>query len=222
MCYAGKYQFSHKLICAECGSYYYRAGGKKESREGAVWKCSTFLKNGRTRKGANPKGCDGPNIRENQILNLLNKEAVEKQNPALGEEQILKELLELIKKALKPEENEKELKRLIKEQKKLTAQKDLLMEKLLTEVVSDQEFQRYHAQLTGKMEALNDKIESINQRNRKYNSDECRLTQIREAIQKENLIEKAWAGQILLDIDHILVYGDGRLELKFKEGRTVS
>lgn len=222
MCYAGKYQFSHKLICAECGSYYYRAGGTKESGEGAVWKCSTFLKNGRTRKGANPKGCDGPNIRENQILNLLNKEAVEKLNPALEEEQFLKELLELIRKALKPEENEKELKSLIKEQKKLTAQKDLLMEKLLTEVVSDQEFQRYHTQLTGKMEALNNKIESINQRNQKYNSYECRLTQIREVIQKENLIEKAWAGQILLDIDHILVYGDGRLEPQFKEERTVS
>lgn len=231
MYYAGKYQLSHKLICAECGSYYYRAGGKEMNREGAVWKCSTFLKNGRTREGTNPKGCDGPNIRENQVMGILNKELGEKLNkeleedtdkPAKGEEKLMKELLEIIEEALKPKENEKELKRLIKEQKKLAVQKDLLMEKLLTEVVSDQEFQRYNAELNEKMEASKKKIESIKQRNQKYNSYECRLKEIKEVIQRENLIEKARAGQILGDIDHILVYGDGRLEPKLKGEHTVS
>ncbi len=231
MYHAGKYQLSHKLVCAECGSYYYRAGGKAASKEGAVWKCSTFLKNGRRKGGANPKGCDNPNIRENQVLYILNKKPGEKLNKefqgytgksAAGEKRLLEELMKIIEKALTSGDSEQELKRLIKEQKRLTARKDLLVEKLLAEVVTDQEFQKYKAELDEKIETLNVKIESIKQKNLKYNSYECRLKEVREIIEKENFIQKAQAKQLLGNIDHILVYGDGSLKLEWKgEGRTV-
>lgn len=216
---AGKYELSHKLVCAECGSYYYRAGGRETSKEGAVWKCSTFLKNGRTRGGTNPKGCDNPNIREKQILCMLKIECEEsaRKETGWGEEALLEELMEIIEKVLKNGDSEKELKRLRKEQKKLNTRRDVLMEKLLSGVVSDQEFKRYDAELTGKVEALNIKIESIKQKDQKYNNYECRLKEIREVVQREKFLEEAEARQFLGKIDHILIYKDGSLKPEFKE-----
>ena len=222
--HAGKYKLSHKLVCASCGSYYYRTGGK--SGEDSIWKCSTFLKNGRTREGTNPKGCDNPNIREKQIFCSLKREfgkvqgeeikVYAKEKTKRREEVLTAELMEIIEKVLKNMDAGQELRRLIKEHKKLSGKKDVLMEKLLSGVVSDPEFQRYDAEINEKIAALNVKIESIKQKNQQYNSYECRLEKIREVIQRGNLIEEAGARLLLGNIDHILIHKDGRLEPEFK------
>lgn len=210
-----KYELSQKLICAECGNCYYRTGGKEAEKGGAVWKCSGFLKNGRTRDGRNPKGCDNPNVKEAQILSALEKE-LERTPDKGSEEKLIMDFLRILAGVFQGEGDEKELKRLTKERNKLKLKKDVLMEKLLSGVVSDQEFQQYDAELNKKLETLLAKTESINRKKQKEGSHESRIKSIRESIQKESLIKKAAARQLLKSVDHILIDREGGMTFQMK------
>lgn len=207
ICRKGKYELSHKLICEQCRSYYYRVGKEK----GAVWKCSTFLKNGRTGGGNNINGCDNPNIKEEKVIEFL-KEELEDCEKTEMKEQWLEEFMGIVRKTLKAGDCEKELGRLVREEKKLAARKDKLMEKLLEGVVCDQEFQKYNREMEEKLYELNHKISCIKQRDRQYNSYECRMEEIREAVCNGNLLKNAAARTLLQQVDHIEVCKDGSLK----------
>lgn len=153
----GKYELSHKIICGTCGGYYYRIGKSGKSAKNTVWKCSTCLKNGRARAGENLKGCDNPNVKEIQILKDLQKELEGSREERRWEEALYQELAYVIRKALKAQNSEKELEKLGKEEKRLTAKKDILMEKLLSGIISDQEFQKYDQEFKEKLEAVKNK-----------------------------------------------------------------
>lgn len=217
-----KYALSHKLLCASCGGYYYRTGNRGNKKGEAVWKCSTFLKNGRTRGGVNLKGCDNPNRKEGEVFRQLEwelREELEREFSGYargslgGEEVLFKELMEVIEKALKAGDGEKELKRLAKERKKAMDKKEVLMEKLLSGVVGDEEFQRYNEELSEKIKVLNTKMEVIKQQNQKYNNYECRIKEIRGKVQGEGLLKKALLMQMIEKAEYILVCEDGSLKL---------
>ncbi len=223
LCNAGKYELSHKIVCGACGEYYYRAGrsgkrGKDTYTDAdAVWKCSTCLKNGRARKGENPKGCDNPNVKEIQILKDLQKELEGSREERKWEKALFQELIHLIRMALKAQNSEKELEKLGKEEQKLTAKKDILMEKLLSGIICDQEFQKYDQELKEKLEAVKNKIAGIKERSQKYNNYECRIKEIEDILEKENILRTAIEKVLLCCVDHIVVYEDGSLKILFME-----
>lgn len=217
-----KYVLSHKLRCACCGAYYYRVTVRGNKEREVFWKCSTFLKNGRTREGLNKKGCDNPNKKEQEIFRQLEWEFREEietvfsgygADPFAGEEILLKELLKVIEKALKAGAGEEELQRLAREQKKAADKKEVLMEKLLSGVIGDKEFQRYEKELSEKIKVLNVKMEVINQQNKKYNNYECRIKEIRELVQREELIKRALVILLVKRTEDIFVGGDGSLKI---------
>lgn len=219
MCHKGKYKLSHKLICEECQNYYYRAGTGK--REGTVWKCSTFLKNGRTRDGKNRKGCDNPNIKEDQVIEWLKKEleVCKKKNDEekipVEKEKWLEEFMGIAGRVLKAQNNETEMEKLVREEKKLTVRKDKLMEKLLQGVVCDEEFRKYNGKIEEKLHTIKQKIDGIKQQDQQYNSYERRMKEIKETLCRQNLIETAAARTLLLYVDHIVVCRDGSLKVTF-------
>ena len=121
----------------------------------------------------------------------------------------------IIGKTLKAQSSEAEMGKLAREEKKLTAQKDKLMEKLLSGVVRDEEFQKYDREIEEKLHIIKQKIYDIKQKDRQYNSYERRMEEIKEAVCQKKLMETAAARTILLQVDHIVVCRNGNLKCSF-------
>lgn len=221
LCNTGKYELSHKIICGGCGGYYYRIGKKTKAGKDTLWKCSTCLKNGRARAGENVKGCDNPNVKEIQIIKGLQKELEESGNAGKWEEALFQDLMYMIRKVLKAQDSEKELEKLEKEKTKLSNKKDILMDKLLSGIICDQEFQKYDQELLEKLEAIKNEITGIKERSQKYNNYECRIKEIKNAIVTENILKTAIEKVLLHYVDHIVVYKDGSLKIIFMEAAGI-
>ena len=125
--------------------------------------------------------------------------------------------MEIIRKALKAQNSEKELERLEKEERKLSVKRDVLMEKLLSGIIGDQEFQKYDQELKKKLEAAKNKISGIKEKFQKYNNYECRIKEIRNAVETENILKAAIEKVLLQCVDHIVVNKDGSFKILFME-----
>lgn len=218
----GKYELTGKLKCAECGRCYYRTCYASKKGKKTVWKCATFLENGRTNKAGHSMGCDNINLSEEKMIQCM-AEILQRQYGQLWEkDRLLTDAMNMIRKTFQLQNGEKEWKLLEKEAKKLTARKDMLMEKLLGGVISDSDFQRYHGQAEDRLKLLETKMDGIKKNDLQYNNYEARLHAIEEAIREENLIEKAIIKEFFRWIDHIEVHRNGRLKIYFdKEGTCV-
>lgn len=216
-----KYELTRKLRCGECGRYYYRTCYSSKAGKKVVWKCAAFLENGRTNKAGHCQGCDNINLSEEMLFQCMVKPLKRRYGHLTGtEEQLLSDIMHVIRKTFQSQNGERERKRLEKEYKKLAARKDILMEKLLSGVIGDKDFEKYHTEMTDRLELLMTKINSIKQNDLQYNSYEARLKTIEEAVKTENLIEKAKVREFLKWIDHIEVHRDGRLYLYFDQKGT--
>lgn len=211
----GKYTLSRKLVCGMCGKFYYRAvSGKQEER--ILWKCSTFLQNGRNRGGENERGCDNRNLVQREIYSELT-EIFRKEFPLWYKEgeKLTEHYLYLVRKILQSPHDCREVKSLEKERKKLAARKNILIEKLLDGVIDDEDFKKYHEEADRKHKEIEDKIKVIKSCEEKYNNYEMRLQEIKEAIAGEKLTEKGITDGLLKKVERITVHKDGRLEVHY-------
>lgn len=217
----GKYELSGKIKCAECGRMYYRTCYSFKTGKRVVWKCATFLENGRANGDRHARGCDNINLWEERLLRCVEKPLKNYYKGYFGqEEELTKEILNMTRMTLESQNGEKELKRHEKEHKKLTARKDVLMDKLLCGVIEDKDFKRYSAEITERIKLLEKKIERIKQNSRQYNNYEARLKNIEEVIRKEDLIKLAQIKVFLKEINHIEVHKNGKLFLYMDEKGT--
>ncbi|MDE6202708.1 MAG: recombinase family protein, partial [Lachnospiraceae bacterium] len=123
----GKYPLSRKLVCAECGKFYYRTRQTFRQGERIVWKCSTFLAEGRGGREAGGAGCGNIHLAEEGILQGIQEAFMEKTSFGREECRVLeKETVKVLKKALHPQNSQGSLAVCEKEYKKLAAKKDML------------------------------------------------------------------------------------------------
>ncbi|MCM1134911.1 MAG: recombinase family protein [Clostridium sp.] len=210
----GKYELSRKLVCAQCGKFYYRTGGRKNAEGEALWKCSTFLGGGRSRNGENPVGCDNRNLRQKEVFDALAAAFRESFPELYGRQgELLGEFLRFAEKVLETPGEEDQLKGLERERGKLKARGDFLMEKFLDGIIGDEDFQRYRGEAAEKLREIEQKIESIKSRQGKYNNYESRLREIEKVLTEERLIERGVTAALLERTESITVHGDGRLEV---------
>ncbi|NBJ93434.1 recombinase family protein [Parablautia muri] len=223
-----KYDFTRKLICAECGRTYYRTCYHTKAGKKVVWKCAAFLEGGRKKEDEHLGGCDNRHLPEEEIYQYMagvlsdHKEMFDKKEQlsemcrtkeCLQKEHLQKRLMHAISKSLKEGEESGELSKLEKEHKKLMGKKDVLMEKLLRGVIEDEDYEKYSKNLTERIYCLAEQIAVIKQEKEPYNNYEMRLKKIEEAVKEENLIEKALLKETLKKIDLIKVHKDGRFEI---------
>jgi len=208
----GKYELSRRIVCACCGNYYYRVEDHRGKK--VYWKCAGFLEGGRER------GCKNLSLTEEEVMEALEKAFQERYGQCAelspGQEELSRGLMEALKKTLAPQREEKEDQRLEKDYQKLSTKKDILMEKLLSSVITDEEFRKYNDEIACKMKAIEDRLRDIKREREPYNSYETRLKQIEEAIREEKLIARAMVRELLGQVRQIRVYGDGRLSLSFE------
>lgn len=212
----GKYRLTGKIKCAECGRYYYRTCYLAKTGKKVVWKCAAFLESGRKGEGEQKRGCNNIHLREDEFFQCI-EEPLKGRCELSKEEkaQIFKEIMRLLRKSLKDEKGDEELRILEKEYEELAARKDMLMEKLLTGVIGDEDFARYRRELTGKANKARLQIDSIKQSRVSYNHYEARLLTLSEVIQREALIKRAEINEVFEEIDFVQVHRDGRLLICF-------
>ncbi|MBD5549325.1 MAG: recombinase family protein [Lachnospiraceae bacterium] len=214
--YGGKYALTRKLKCAECGRYYYRTSYASGKGRKVVWKCATFLENGRAGGKAHGRGCDNINLSEEKLLACVGDALKNDYEPLCGEEQLLTDIMHIMGKALESQNGKRELKKLEKEHKKLLSRKDTLVEKLLSGVINDLDYEKYSADIADRCRMIESKISGIKQNHLQYNNYEARMEDIKTAILKENLIGKAETKTFLKQIYQIEVHKDGRLFISFE------
>ena len=210
----GQYALSGKLYCGECGAVYYRTvvHGKHGSR--IVWRCSTALKNGRKTQGR-PQGCNNVNVEEEWVLRELgNVAATYYPIPINTLKSLVEEILFYIKKGICQNYDKNEKVRLKKELKKMEKKRDIVLEKLIDEVISDTDFVKLNENIMGCINEMQKKINDISDKEKEYIDYDKRLSNMREALQG-GIMEEAAVRVMLQDIDRIVMNTDRKLELYF-------
>lgn len=207
---SGQYALSGKLYCGECGAVYYRTVVRRKQGSRIVWRCSTALKNGRKTQGS-PQGCNNVNVEEEWVLGELGKYSL-LSNQGDSENDQVKEVLLLLQKGFAQSDSKREKEALVKELRKLEKKKNILLNKLMDEVISDEEFQKLYLEINENIERIEKKIKNITEHENEYNDYGKRLSHISEELQCGVMVE-AKVRVMLQNIDRIVVHKDKTLEL---------
>lgn len=224
----GKYELTRKIKCAECGRYYYRTCYSGGTGKRVVWKCATFLESGRKKEcgkqteGGKSYGCDNIHLWEETLLSCV-EETILRCGGGSGEdvsEEILAGIRRILKRVFQSQNGEGERKKLEREHKKLTARRKVLLEKLLSGVISDEDYERCSTELEERRKRLEAKIDGIMRSCLQYNNYEVRLEKMEAVMREEALLRKAKVKEFLRQIHEIEVHKDGELQIVFdKEGK---
>lgn len=164
----GKYELSSKIFCGECGSTYWRRYRRRNTNKEEIiieWSCSEYVQRGRktrTSKGyAKPKniivesktgGCDNSHIKEVDLLDLLGR--IAKNIFHERKESIISYAMDILNKTLNSSEIENDKKNLENEKAKILYQKNLLLDKLLDETITDDDYKRKDSDLEKKLNII--------------------------------------------------------------------
>lgn len=148
---SGRALLSGKIYCGLCGAPYYRTVRKKgcEGEKICEWKCRNYLEYGR-------KGCSNIPVNEAVFFEFLNQSGRESCN--VEDKEVIQKIIRLLAEVLQREEKKKA------EQAKgqflqLEKQMDILMDKLLDGVVTDEAYRKKRYQLAKRLERLEKEIE---------------------------------------------------------------
>lgn len=203
---------TQKIQCGLCGEAYYRTSRTKKSGIVKEWKCSSYLKFGRTeanrkRRVEQPAtlGCDNIHLDESILMKLLEDIRREYYSPKEGNHTIIDNMLHLLEQALDSRNSDKDRKILERQIEKLTHQKDVLLDKLMNEVISDEDFMRKKAELDISIKKLQSELKQQEEDELAANQLEQRLQVIRTWMENGGL-EKANTVDMIADIQKIVVY----------------
>ena len=165
-----KHPLGGKIICGECGKVYYRSHIKNTNDKKTfkyIWQCSTYVQKGRINPWKKPNvkydspqdwvGCDGINIEDLQIQNLMNDIA---NNFNIDMQYIIEKMMGYL--TLLFDDNKTNT--IIEETKheiiKIESQKSFLLDKYMNGVIGDSDYSKKNNELDIKLDALNDKLET--------------------------------------------------------------
>lgn len=229
----GKYDLSGKIVCGQCGRPYYRTWRRGYAdREKIVieWKCSTYLEKGRAEHGRSDKlrktpktfkeGCDNVHLEENVLFSLLEQVSCRyfdfKEQDKKG---IIDHAISLLQKALEEKRSNDGLERIEEAEKKFSHQKELLLDKLLEGVISDQDYRKKNADLEAGLEVLQEQKAAEKQKEWEIKDLEQRIEEIKARLLKGG-VERASVSQMLQDIQKIVVH-EWHIEICFDPLRVI-
>lgn len=206
----GLYALSGKIYCSECGKPYYRSKAVVQKEKVTAWKCSTFLKQGREH------GCRNITVLEADVLKTIEKEYGGDENRYLQQrENLTAEALCILQKVFSEDEAQKTIHKLEKQLVKLEKKKSVLLEKLLNEVIEDEEYLVLNREMQEQIEALHIEVQSMKEKRDEYINYKERLQKIKQLLDEE-VVRQALVRAVLTEVKRILVYPDGRLQILFQ------
>lgn len=188
----GKYNLSSKIICGECGSVYWRRYRKNTKGEQIIdWSCSEYVQHGRKNK-IDPRGkekikvkyeeggCDNVHIKNEDIENILLEVAKTVFNQ--DRSKIINKLLSELKKEFSKDNVNLQLNNLQLEREKILNQKNLLLDKLLEGIISNDDYKRKNNELEKRLQEIEIKEIELKTNIDKYKDIEDRINDIKKAL----------------------------------------
>lgn len=223
----GKYLFSGKIRCGECGSPFYRTYRKqyKDEKRIVEWKCRKYLQNGRNdqkkmRSGQRKikrtpdRGCDNIHLNEEKLILLLEKVCAQYyQKAGLSDTEIIDTATAVLKDVLQKKDTSFRQNRVCRELEKYEIQEKKLLDKLLADVISDQDYKIKKEEITAKVNGLKRELEELRDTEHSRIVTEQRLKVIRKRLE-EDTVRQALLSDMIDSIDTITVYTE-KLELSF-------
>lgn len=220
----GKYDLSCKIVCGLCGAAFYRTYRKKKGESLNEWKCSNYLMNGRASKERQKKalrrlqdadnmGCDNVHLDEQKLFQLLDRIRLKSDGSIFDREALLKKTLEVLKRAFINENIYAKRSSLESKHAQLMKYKDVLLEKLLKGIVSDEDFKIKNDAISQELTACSAALDEIEKEIQKNNQMEQRILSIKKRLE-EDVIDRAGTVDLLRNIRKIVVYPD-TLEIQF-------
>lgn len=225
----GKYNLSGILICGCCGKPYYRTWrrGYRDPEEIVYeWKCSAYINIGRknhnrrdsqrktSRLLADEQGCDNIHLREDVVYQLLEQLSGRYYQIQLQEkESIIQKTIQLLERVMSRNPSEQKCRDLKTERESVRKKKQLLLEKLLAGIVTDADYQVMNRQLESRLQEIEGQLEKLQEGEQERKNIAGRLEQIKARLEQGG-VEKATAGQMLRNVEHIIVH-EWQLEVCF-------
>ena len=213
----GKSPLSGKLVCGLCGSPYYRRTRRRYKDKDIIyeWKCKRYLEIGRNEgKADRPQlkqvrclevnGCDNVHLEEMKLYGLL--EQVCNQRYRTDKAKIIGYMVDLLKVVLKEEDCQLEFDREIQKKEKLLKQMDMLVEKLLDEIISNEVYQRKQKRLEEQLSGVQNRINELERQEAKGSVLQERFSYIEKELRTGKAVERAAVMQMLEETDKILVF----------------
>ena len=213
----GKYNLSGKIICGLCGNPYYRRFRKNHSDGKPIveWKCRKYALEGRkSKEKARPqiskigmkgeKGCDNIHLDEEKLFKLLEDVCVEQFS--VDREAVIRETISLLRQVLEEDQTADKIQSLVFEESRIKEQQDLLLDKLLNGVLSDEMYQRRQQSLESTLKSCREKKKKLEKQSIKNVSRKQRLLEIENNLRNGSDIETATVNEMLEEIDKFIIY----------------
>lgn len=201
----GLYPLSGKIYCAECGQTYYRSKLYRGTEERIVWKCSTYLKEGRK------AGCKNPNLPEERIVNFIKSGGFSVTKRVCMKEEVLK----LLETALTGEDGSKRILQIERRLEKIQQKQKVLAGKWLDELITEEEYYLFRRELNEEQGVLQTRIERLKHAKEQSTNIEERLQNIKRELE-EGILDEALVYERLLNVEKVIVFRDGNLKVQFQ------
>ena len=207
----GKYNLSKKIKCGECGCTYYRSYRKTYQGDTYIveWKCSSYLEHGRSKNG-----CKNILLNEEKLLRLLKEVCISSCDGKYTDpDEMIEKTVVLLEHVMKKKEDQIGRKRRKQRLKSVEQEKDLLLDKLLKNVITDAVYMKKEQALEEREQKLKKELEAFQSKEELEEEREKRISAIRRKLEN-GLAETAELSEIVDKIEKIKVYQD-HLEIRF-------
>lgn len=187
----GNHFLSGKIVCGECGSIYWQSFRKNAQGEQVIdWYCREYLQRGRktpSKRSKNVKvgigGCDNIHIKSSDLEELLFRIG-KKIFSEDGLEQMQSVLLSIIERAINSQEVD--IDELKQNQKAIMKKRELLLDKLLDGILTDELFQSKDEILKEEYDNLQTEIDRVSKIREDGERSSQRIADIRNEIKDIN------------------------------------
>jgi hypothetical protein len=210
----GKFDLSSKIICGECNSVYWRRYRKnKKTNQIVDWSCSEYIKRGRRdikdsrgknllKLEAKDGGCDNIHIKDEDLNNVL----LEVSKDIFSENSnIVEKTIHILRSVLSNDNAIEEKQQLEQEKSKIINQKNLLLDKLLDDIITNEDYKRKDAELEKRLNDILGKEQLILDRVKQSSELEKRIEDLRKSLEVEGTGE-ANVALLVRHIDKIIVF----------------
>lgn len=206
----GQHLLSGKLKCGCCGASYYRNSDIKSNKH--TWRCSNKTYFGMS-------SCKGINVFDDTVIQIVEQACKDFYDKLFGtnEDSIIEETLRVARKAMKSNSNQRLLQKLQKDLSEQEKKKRVLFDKLMNEVISDEDFKMFNRGIEQKIEELKNKIVEIESAISNLADIEERIAVIRKEMRENHMVQRAETKELFEKIDYIIVHTDSQLEIVFKK-----
>lgn len=227
----GKCLYTGKIYCGCCGQVYYRKMRRRYKDDSPTydWKCITYSENGRSSEDlARPHirkvqlehvdGCNNVHLNEEKLNHFLEEICEKRYQP--NKEVILNKMISVLSMVLKEKDLQPDIDREVAKKNKLEKQLNILLEKLLDGVISDELYRKKQSEIEAQLKISTERMKELTEQMAKGSELHERISAIRNALQEGDFIKKASVAGMIEEIDRIVVYPE-KMEIYFSYAKML-